>query len=180
MAASRVLLGEMAGKVGWIMMRGHYGMDWAEYEDRRARKRLYEEREWMRDLERRKLIRTKRIGEKLMVRLTEKGWQQALRDRIKTTSKDHKGGNCIAIFDVPESERRVRDALRRMLSECGFTMVQRSVWMSGKDVLEPLCALLQGAHLDQWVRIIVGSEVTRLLPARMVIAAKEYAKKKNR
>ncbi len=64
----------------------------------------------------------------------------------------------MVVFDVPESERHVRDTLRWILSECGFSMLQRSVWMTDKDVVEPLCALLQGANLDRWIRIIVGTE----------------------
>lgn len=158
-ALSRILLGELASAVGWIMMQGHYNMGWVEYEDRKARQRAYEEREWLRDLKRRKLVETKRIGEKLMVRLTERGWQQALRDRIKSTHIKCKGGICIVIFDVPESERRVRDTLRAVLADCGFSMVQKSVWMSDKDVLKPLCALLQGANLRKWVRVMVGNEI---------------------
>ncbi len=172
-AVSRVILGEIASAVGWVMMPGNYGMGWAEYEDRKARQREYEEREWLRDLKRRKLIETKRMGEKLMVRLTARGWQQALRDRIKCTRKKCNAGVCFVIFDVPESERRVRDTLRAVLSDCGFTMVQKSVWMTRKDVLEPLCALLQGANLQQWVRIMVGSEVKQLLPKRIFIRTRD-------
>ena len=143
------------------MKRGHYSMGWEEYEDRKESKRAYEEREWLRALERYKCIETKRIGEKLMVRLTAKGWQQALRDKIRCAPNARAGGEiCIVIFDVPESERRVRNILRYILRECQFTMLQKSVWISKKDVLTELCALLQGAKLERWIRIITGQEQT--------------------
>lgn len=141
------------------MMRGHYGMGWAEYEDRQERRRRCEEREWMRTLKRCKFIETKRIGETLMVRLTAKGWQQALRDKIRCAKARGNGGAvCIVIFDVPESERRVRNALRYILRECGFTMLQKSVWVNRKDVILELCALLQSAGLNQWVKVLTGQE----------------------
>lgn len=178
-ALSRIFLSEIVNAAGWIMDGGYGGL--AEYEDRKKRQRayearqlVYEEREWMRSLERRKLIEIKRIGEKLMVRLTAKGWQQVLRDQIKCTRERCKDGVCVVIFDVPESERGIRDTLRGILAECGFTMVQKSVWMTDKDVLVPLCALLQGSNLHQWVRIILGNEMQQWLPKRTLIRARAY------
>lgn len=174
-AASRIVLGEIASAAGWVM-EGGYG-SWAEYEDRQARQLSYEQREWLRDLERRKLVEVKRTGDKLMTRLTAKGWQQALRDRIKGTHRQCREGICLVIFDVPESQRRVRNTLRLVLADCGFSMVQKSVWMTRKDVLNPLCALLQGANLQQWVRIVLGNEVKQLLPQRTFTRIKEHTRR---
>lgn len=162
LSAAGMVLQDLAGIFGHAAYAaGHnYNMGWEEYEDLMERRRSYEEQERLRDLKQRKLIETKTIGNKLMVRLTEKGWQQALRDCVRCTTRKCKDGTIIlVIFDVPESERQVRDALRAVLADCGFTMVQKSVWMTRKDVLNELCALLQGADLHQWVRIIVGGEV---------------------
>ena len=167
LSTGRIFLHDLGNAVGWIMMRGYYGMGWAEYEDRQARQRGYEEREWMRTLKRCKFIETKHIGETLMVRLTAKGWEQALRDKIRCAKASGKGGAiCIVVFDVPESERRVRNTLRYILRECGFTMLQKSVWVSRKDVVSELCALLQGAGLDQWVKVLTGQERTMPLLQR--------------
>lgn len=162
LSAAGMVLQDLASIFGHAAYAaGHnYNMGWEEYEDLMEQRRSYEERERLRDLKQRKLIETKKIGNKLMVRLTEKGWQQALRDCVRCTTRKCKDGTIIlVIFDVPESERQVRDALRAVLADCGFTMVQKSVWMTRKDVLNELCALLQGAKLHQWVRIIVGGEV---------------------
>lgn len=180
-AASRAFLGEIASAVGWIMEGGYGGL--AEYEDRKAREKTYEarrlsyeQREWLRDLERRKLVKTKRIGEKLMVRLTAQGWQKVLRDKVKYADGKCKNGICFVVFDVPESERHVRDTLRAILSDCGFAMVQKSVWMTCKDVVEPLCALLQGINLQKWVRIVVGNEIRQFLPKRLIIQTRARLK----
>lgn len=158
--ATNIILTEVANMLGWVMAIRPIGMGWAEYEDKKARRLVYEEREYLRMLKRRKFIETKRMGEKLMVRLTAKGWQQVLRDRIITAKKKCKDGMCLVIFDVPESERRVRDVLRDFLIDLDFQMIQKSVWATEKDVLRELCALLQGANLHQWVNIIVGKPIS--------------------
>ncbi|MDO8505011.1 MAG: CRISPR-associated endonuclease Cas2 [bacterium] len=177
--ASRIFLSDLASLMGHVAYAaGHNrSMGWAEYEDMRDRQLRREEREQLRYLQRKKFVETKRVGEKLMVRLTGKGWQQALRDKIKCTRSVCKDGICIVIFDVPESERHVRDALRWILSECGFTMLQKSVWMTNKDVVEELCALLQGAKLDRWVRILIGNELRRSAMRRIVIKLKAKRKR---
>lgn len=139
---------------------GWHPISIGEYEDRLIEQEWRERKERIQYLRERKWIETKKIGEKLIVRLTAKGWQQILRDHIRCTRVQCKKGMCIlVIFDVPESERHVRDTLRWILSECGFNMLQKSVWYTNKDVIEPLCALLQGAKLDKWVRLIVGNEL---------------------
>ena len=141
-------------------MSGWNPMSIGEYEDRLNAQKLRERQERLRYLKRRKWIETKQIGEKLMMRLTAKGWQQILRDQIRCTKTICKGNSCIlVVFDIPESQRHVRDTLRWILSECNFEMLQKSVWFTKRDVLEPLCALLQGAKLERWVRIVVGSEL---------------------
>lgn len=181
LSIGRVFLQDLASAIGWIMMSGNYGMGWAEYEEKKERQRAYEEREWLRLLERQKLIEKKRIGEKLMIRLTSKGWQQVLRDKIRCTRKRCKEGICIVVFDVPESEKRVRDMLRYVLAECGFIMLQKSVWVTDKDVVPHLCALLQGANLDRWVRILVGNEsrMSAVRRAAMRLTAKHSGNAKH-
>ncbi|OGL66622.1 CRISPR-associated endonuclease Cas2 [Candidatus Uhrbacteria bacterium RIFCSPHIGHO2_12_FULL_47_11] len=162
--AGRIFLQDMASLTGYIAAAGHnYNLGWAEYEERQEQTRKYEERERLRELKARKWIETKKIGEKLMVRLTAKGWQQVLRDRMRCTKTMCKDGRCIiVVFDVPESERHVRDTLRWILAECGFSMLQKSVWFSNKDVMDDLCALLQGTKLNKWVRIVVGNQLKQV------------------
>lgn len=169
LSAAGMVLQDLASIFGHAAYAaGHnYNMGWAEYEDLMERRHSYEEQERLRDLKQRKLIATKKIGSKLMVRLTEKGWRQALRDRIRCAGRTCKERMMIlVIFDVPESERFVRDTLRAVLSDCGFTMVQKSVWVTRKDVVDELCALLQGSGLNRWVRIIVGNELKKSLIQR--------------
>ena len=159
-------------------MSGWHPMSIGEYEDRLHQQEIRERRDWLKYLEERKWIERKKIGKKLLVRLTAKGWQQAMRDRIRCTRTKCESGICLVVFDVPETERHVRDVLRDILQGCRFTMLQKSVWVTNKDVAEPLCALLQGAKLDQWVRIIVGNELRQPFLKRAALRAGAALKSK--
>ncbi|MEK7601808.1 MAG: hypothetical protein AAB480_04725 [Patescibacteria group bacterium] len=48
----------------------------------------------------------------------------------------------MVIFDIPERRRGVRERLRRLMSECGFLCIQKSVWISPYDC-EELVALVK-------------------------------------
>ncbi|MSU73583.1 hypothetical protein EXS56_00385 [Candidatus Kaiserbacteria bacterium] len=48
----------------------------------------------------------------------------------------------MVIFDIPERRRGVRERLRRLMRECGFLLIQKSVWLSPYDC-EELIALIK-------------------------------------
>lgn len=152
---ARYALMEFAEMVEWAFSRKNY-MAFAEYEDWQRRQYLKEQREWLYELKRRKWIETKTIGDRIVARLTEQGWQRALRDKISNEKKKCESGVCIVIFDIPEKQRFTRNLLRRFLKEWGFKRLQHSVWMTDKDVIEPVMLLLQRRKLDQWIRVVQG------------------------
>ena len=119
LSATRGALQELAGFLSWATSGKAY-MDIEAYEQMKDRQLRRNKLEHLRYLERSKMIETRKIGKRLMFRLTEKGWTQALRDKIKTTSASCKQGRCFVIFDVPEKERHTRNILRQFLKECGF------------------------------------------------------------
>src|SRR3989338_401146 len=173
LSSARVYLQDFAHEFSVFTgaISGRHPMGFAEYEDKLVAQEARERKARLYELRLRKWIETKKIGERLLVRLTKQGWQRALRDQIRCTSVKCKDGICIVVFDVPESERHVRDALREILQSCNFTMLQKSVWVSRKDIIKPLCALLQGAKLERWVRILVGKELTSSFLRRTITRA---------
>lgn len=52
------------------------------------------------------------------------------------------------IFDVPESERRHRNFLRRELKWMGFRELQHSIWITPYNVEKELLCLLKLWHRD--------------------------------
>ncbi|MBI2552299.1 hypothetical protein HYW17_03325 [Candidatus Uhrbacteria bacterium] len=139
---------------------GKAWMSIAEYQDWKRREIMREKKEMLYELKRRKWIETKTIGKRLVGRLTEAGWQMALRNRIRNEDKKCTSGNCFIIFDIPESQRYIRKLLRQFIKECGFKRLQHSVWITDKDVAKPLLLLLQRRKLNRWVQIIQGHVLT--------------------
>lgn len=151
----------IADEVGFVtsrdprMMRFAFGgsaeyrkwMEWKAW--KRERRRIYY-------LKRRRLIETKLLGERMMIRFTEPGTRQFLRDRLMSVREKCPYGDCLVVFDVPEIERRNRDLFRRFLRDCEFKMLQKSIWITDKDVSRLLTAFVQQNRLTPWIHIFVG------------------------
>ena len=174
--ATRVALQELAGFLSWATSGKAY-MNIEAYEQLKDRQMKREKLEHLRYLQRSKMIETQKIGKRLRFRLTEKGWTQALRDKIKTAKVRCKSGKCFVIFDIPEKERSTRNMLRQFLKESRFIRLQHSVWMTDRDVIEPLRELLQRHKLERWIRIVVGHIVAASPLDRLVIRQNYHSRK---
>ena len=168
LSIARDYLQELAGQLYWACSTNNH-IDYGLYKEIERRKMLKDKREQLKYLKKQKLIEMEKIGKRVIVRLTEKGWGEALRDRIKSERTRCKNGFCFVLFDVPEKERFARDTLRDFLKECGFKRLQHSVWMTDREVIEPLCELLQCRKLERWIRIVQGHIIAASHLDRLVI-----------
>jgi len=127
---------------------------WRSYKEWQSkRKQLYE-------LKRRKLVEAQRQGERMMVRLTDKGYREVLRAELRDTKRKCASGVCLVTFDIPESQKIVRDTFRRLLRECGFKKLHHSVWFTENDVMAPMCVFVEVNKLAPWVHVFVGNIVS--------------------
>lgn len=131
---------------------------------------LEEEIEWFRklgakrrlvyELKRKRLISEKKTGDRTFYILTAKGAAELARRKILDCNKRLSGNNlCIVVFDIPESQRHVRDMFRRFLKEVGFKYVQQGVWIIDKDIVEAFRDFVKTIEADHWVNIFVVSEI---------------------
>jgi hypothetical protein len=110
-------------------------------------------------LKQKKFIETRKLGNKIMYRLTEKGRTAALKDAVRASSKN-KGGNLVIVsFDIPEQENSVRAKLRYLLKDLDFKCVQKSLWASDKDIGKTMSKLVAGLGAKKWVRIFESKEI---------------------
>lgn len=128
----------------------------------RAPKRLPSE--WRAVLERakrRRLVEEQKKGDRLMVRLTDRGRYLFKFKNIKK-QPDHYpvGEGCIVVFDIPESQRVARDTFRRFLVECGFRQFQQSVWVCRKDVAGLVAEFVRAHKFTPWIHVIEGRLLT--------------------
>ena len=81
------------------------------------------------------LVQQTVIEGKVNFRLTETGRKKLFASFPVLTvgGKTWDGFWRVAVFDIPESRRRVRDALRRKLTKLGFGRLQNSIYLSAYD-----------------------------------------------
>jgi DNA-binding transcriptional regulator PaaX len=111
-------------------------------------------------LEEQKLIRVTKKGDEVYVALTEKGALTYLKSAIKNSKRTlPRRERCLIVFDVPEKVCHARNALRYFLRDCQFQMIQRSVWMTDKDVRKEVKILLNNLKTEEWVRVFIAEEL---------------------
>jgi len=97
--------------------------------------------------------------EKLLMKLTNKGREQALQSSFHDSSAEWDGKWRLVIFDIPEKRRPARDLLRSKLKQWNFTPWQRSVWASRKDCTKSLREFIKHAGIEEWVMVIESDNV---------------------
>lgn len=85
-------------------------------------------------------VRLEGSGEHRRVRITERGKEyfHSRRDTLlhRPQKRRWDGYWRIVMFDIPQTQRRERDLLRRELKEVGFKKLQGSVWVSPDECEE--------------------------------------------
>lgn len=103
------------------------------------------------------LIKITQTGNFALIQLTRNGAIQALKDRIICSNQYlSQNDNCLVVFDIPETLRKVRQKIRRLLSELGFSQLQLSVWITNKNIATDFYQIIHLSGLAKWVRIIQG------------------------
>lgn len=116
------------------------------------------------NLKRNNYIKVKSLKGKQAIVLTSRGADKALRARFKVDEVVHKkkredGKWIMIIFDVPEKYKKSRELLRSILQNLGYTMFQKSVWVTPYDVSEKTEELLQFYNFDKYVKIFLVEEI---------------------
>ncbi|MDP3981946.1 MAG: hypothetical protein Q8P70_00070 [bacterium] len=96
-----------------------------------------------------------------IIQLTEKGKSKALEAKTKGTKwPDRKDGKMIMLmYDIPEERKEVRYAFRNALILLDYKLLQKSVWISTKDVLTKTQEAVSNFDLDSYVDIFVIEKI---------------------
>ncbi len=121
--------------------------------ERYARQMLYR-------LKKSRYLAVRKLGQRVVVELTEKGKVVALREQFRQAPRLSQRYTMV-IFDIPESQRLVRNLFRRVLREGEFVMLQRSVWLSERDVHHSLVEFIRRLKLDRWVNVYYATNLYR-------------------
>lgn len=123
-----------------------------EYEEREARRLLWR-------LKQRELITTRKRGNEVIIKLTDKGKIEALKLIILNKKTKLPAGTCCLVsFDIPEVTKKTRWFLRHFLKEAKFRLIHRSVWSSNRAITNELRSLVRELKIDDWVKIFEAKE----------------------
>ena len=103
-------------------------------------------------------IVTEKQGKKLILRLTDKGKNEAVLSKLLESEK-WDGIWRIVVFDIPEEMKKVRDVLRGRLKLWGFRPWQKSVWISKKSVTKVLRGYVREVGIADWVKILESKDL---------------------
>ncbi|MBI5733881.1 MAG: hypothetical protein HY973_02970 [Candidatus Kerfeldbacteria bacterium] len=102
------------------------------------------------------LIKTKKIGKKLIISLTDKGKISSLSLQLRQAERHHNKLYTIVIFDIPETQRLARRHFRLLLRQGEFKKLQQSVWVSPRDNFQLLTNFIKRHQLNKWVNVFYG------------------------
>ncbi|MFQ5541063.1 MAG: hypothetical protein ACE5F4_02355 [Candidatus Paceibacteria bacterium] len=104
-------------------------------------------------LKQRGLISYETSGRKRFIRITPRGKQHLASQRIRLlhrpSTRKWDGYWRIVMFDIPETQKKKRDLLRRELSLIGFKKLQGSVWVSPDECEEYIKLLKSDQHIGK-------------------------------
>lgn len=112
----------------------------------------------VRQLKKEGLIETQKEGKNILVKITARGKDRAILYKL-LENKSWDGKWRIVIFDIPETHRKIRRALREKLREWQFTPIQKSVWVSKIDVVEELKKYTREIGVENWVQTFEANKM---------------------
>jgi len=138
-------------------------VEWYKKQDRKGRYRI---RKTFEQLRRERLIEIEEMADgKTKIVLTENGKKKVLKYqlediRIKPMKNWDKKWRMI-IFDIPESQKKARNALRDKLKELEFYQLQKSVWIHPYECEDEINFIIEFFNISPYVRM---AEVNRFDP----------------
>lgn len=97
------------------------------------------------------ITREREDDDKVILKLTNEG--KTAMFLMVEDDKQWDGKWRVVVWDIPEQKRIIRNLFRRNLKKWGFKNLQKSVWVSKKDVYEKLTAYVKDLGIEKWVWI---------------------------
>lgn len=105
------------------------------------------------------LVEQVKLADDIVFRLTEEG-----KGLIGDGSDEKWDGKYrIVIFDIPEQKRVIRNMFRRNLKKWGFKHLQKSVWISKRNVFDKLNSYIKDLGIEKWVVVMEADKLTHTI-----------------
>ncbi|MCI1696724.1 phenylacetic acid degradation operon negative regulatory protein PaaX [Aneurinibacillus aneurinilyticus] len=86
----------------------------------------------------------------------------------KVEAEGWNGKWCIASYNIPESQRNLRDQLRKELTFLGFGMLTTSTWISPNDLTERVKDITLSYGITEYVEVFMASHIGWSEPKKLV------------
>ena len=115
----------------------------------------------LQQLKRSRYVTARKMGNKLILELTDKGRFACLVQKMRSAPKHTQNSYTMVIFDIPETERASRLQLRTLLKQSDFVMLQHSVWISNRDSYKAVADFIRYLRLERWVNVYHATDLLR-------------------
>lgn len=104
------------------------------------------------------LVESYPVNDETLIKLTQVGRDFLSLEVGKNEAWDGKWR--VVTFDIPEQKRIIRNLFRRNLKKWGFKQLQKSVWISKRNIYDKLVAYVKELDIEQWVVVMESSRVS--------------------
>ena len=101
------------------------------------------------------IVEEVKLSKDIILRLTTSG-----EELVGQEPKAWDGKWRIVIFDIPDQKRIIRNLFRRNLKKWGFKHLQKSVWISKRNIFDKLSSYIKDLGLEKWVVVIEADRLT--------------------
>ncbi len=115
---------------------------------------------------------SRKVGNRSYYSMSERGQKRldeaAMRIYPSERMERWSGNWCIVSYHIPETQRNLRDQLRKELGFLGFGMLTNSTWISPNDLQEQVTELAQNYELQDHMEIFQATHVGFREPRALV------------
>lgn len=111
------------------------------------------------EMKKREVLRIEEKQNMILLHLSEKGRQEALKQEIICNSNELPNGQlCLVSYDIPEHAKKGRKWFRTFLKKAGFEQVHQSTWKTNKNVVQIMKDLIKELDITDWISVyqVVG------------------------
>jgi phenylacetic acid degradation operon negative regulatory protein len=116
-------------------------------------------------------LESKKVGNRSYYSLSARGQKrmdEAAARIYKIEAEGWDGKWCIASYNIPESQRNLRDQLRKELNFLGFGMLTTSTWISPNNLTERVKDITLSYGITEYVEVFMADHIGWSNPERLV------------
>jgi phenylacetic acid degradation operon negative regulatory protein len=116
-------------------------------------------------------LESRRIGNRSYYSMSSRGQKrldEAAARIYKVEAGEWNGTWCITSYTIPETQRKLRDQLRKELAFLGFGMLTNSTWISPNDLVDRVKDIIEAYELTEYVEVFTAEHLGFSEPKKLI------------